>query len=206
MVHSTRRTLLWRMRDPHAERAWEEFYQMYWAVIVRYAQKMGLNEAEAQDVLQETMMVLLRILPQFQYDPAKGKFRNFLLTIVRRKALAAWRRAAARGEVSFDTCPHDDGLSPADTLSDENIVAPSDTDQRRWRESIQEQALQRIRDDASVQGRTWDVFQAYVLDQLPVAEVVQRFGMKKNAVYQIKNRMIKRLKEEVERLTTEISE
>jgi RNA polymerase sigma-70 factor (ECF subfamily) len=195
------------MRDPNAGRAWEEFYQMYWAVIVRYGQKLGLDEAAAHDVLQETMVALLRILPTFQYDPSGGKkFRNFLLTIVHRKTLAAKRRMTAKAEVPFETAAHEDGLSPSEELADENAPLPSDTVETNWRESIQEEALRRVREDPTVKGRTWEVFKAYVIEQQPAAEVAQRFGMEKNAVFQIKNRMIKRLREEVSKLTEELGE
>jgi RNA polymerase sigma-70 factor (ECF subfamily) len=203
-VHTTRETLLQKLRDPKAERAWEEFYEMYWRVIVSYAQKLGLDEAGAHDVLQETMVALLRVLPQFQYDPEKGKFRNFLLTIVHRKVLAAKRRAKAKPEVSFDAAAHEDGVALADVIADENSPQPSDAIEAQWQESIQEEALRRIREDASLQGRTWDVFEAYVLKQETVTEVAKRFQMKENAVYQIKNRMIRRLREEVQKLTREL--
>ncbi|MGD0060515.1 MAG: sigma-70 family RNA polymerase sigma factor [Verrucomicrobiia bacterium] len=194
------------MRDPKEERAWEEFYQMYWAVIVRYAQKLGLDETSAHDVLQETMVVLLRQMPTFHYDPKKGKFRNFLLTIVHRKTLAALRRAGGRGEESLDATVGDDGLSYADKLADELATLPGKASEESWRASIQDEALRRVREDPSVAGRTWQVFNAYVLKRQEVGEVAKQFGIKENAVYQIKNRIIRRLRREVEKLTTELGE
>jgi DNA-directed RNA polymerase specialized sigma24 family protein len=41
---------------------------------LRYARKLGLDETQAQDVLQETMVALMRILPEFAYDRNKGSF------------------------------------------------------------------------------------------------------------------------------------
>lgn len=195
--------LLERMKDPEAHGAWEEFYQAYWAVIVRYAQKQGLDETTAHDVLQETMVALMRALPQFRYDPQRGKFRNFLLTIVHRKAMAAKRRVGARLQVPLDAPTHEGGLSPAERLADEQSPLPSKIIENQWLESIQEEALRRVREDPAIQGRTWEVFRAYVINQASPAEVARQFGIAENAVYQIKNRMVRRLREEVKRLTKE---
>ena len=203
VVEATRPGLLEQIKNPAAQSAWEEFYQMYWAVVVRYAQKQGLDEASSQDVLQETMVALLHLLPGFKYDPYRGKFRNFLLTIVHRKVLAARRRAATHRLVSFDTPPHEDGLAPAEVLADEQCPLPSQALENEWLASIQDEAFRRVRDDPTVQGRTWQVFQAYVVEQHPAADVARQFGLAENAIYQIKNRILHRLREEVNCLTSE---
>lgn len=196
-------SLLERMKDLEAHDAWEEFCQTYWAVILRYAQKLGLDETAAQDVLQETMVALMRALPQFSYNSQRGKFRNFLLTIVHRKVLAAKRRLAARPHVSLDHATHEGGLVLAEKLADEQSLLPSKLVEGQWRESVREEALRRVREDPNIQGRTWEIFSAYVIDQLSAVEVAQNFGIAENAVYQIKNRMLRRLREEVKRLTDE---
>jgi len=200
-VQVTSAGMLEQMKDPTARSAWEEFYRAYWAVIVHYAQKQGLDEAAAQDVLQETMVALLEILPRFTYDPSRGKFRNFLLTIVHRKALAARRRFMARRQVPYDEATHEGGLAPAEVLADEQSPRPSQVFEEQWRESIQVEALRRVRDDPAVRGRTWEVFKAYVIDRKRAGDVAKRFGIAENAVYQIKNRIVRRLREEVRHLT-----
>jgi RNA polymerase sigma-70 factor (ECF subfamily) len=205
-MQPTRQTLLERMRDPKAERAWEEFYQMYWVVIVRYAQKQGLDETSAHDVLQETMVALLRQMAEFRYDPGKGKFRNFLLTIVHRKTLSALRRAHRKVEVSLDEPISDDDTFPVERVADEAAVMPFESVENQWLDSIREEALRRIQADPRVQGQTFDVFRAYVIEQQPVEAVAGKFGIKPNAVYQIKNRMIKRLKDEVAMMTANLEE
>jgi hypothetical protein len=45
-----------------------------------------------------------------------------------------------------------------------------------------------------------------VIEQQPVEDVAGKFGIKPNAVYQIKNRMIKRLKDEVAMMTANLEE
>jgi hypothetical protein len=44
------------------------------------------------------------------------------------------------------------------------------------------------------------VFAAYALEQRPIADVAAEFGLKENAIYQIKNRLVRRVRVEVARL------
>lgn len=142
----TDEALLDQLKRVDAHGAWAEFYQLYWLAVIRYACKLGLSHTQAQDVLQETMMALMRLLPQFEYDPARGRFRNFLLTIVHRRALAAMRRRSRESEMPFDAS----GL--CDRLEQE---PPSLED---WREAVLEEALCRLRRDYLVDERTLNVF------------------------------------------------
>ncbi|MFA7158767.1 MAG: sigma-70 family RNA polymerase sigma factor [Kiritimatiellia bacterium] len=203
-MQTTRQSLLERLRHSSSSGAWEEFYELYWGVILRYAQKMGLCEASAHDVLQETMVIMIRVLPGFRYDPIRGKFRNFLLTIVHRKVLSELRRIRRRQEISIDA-GEDDGNQPlAERLADGRIILPPEAMETNWRESLREEALRRVRVDPRVRGRTFDVFRAYVIDGLPAEQVAATFGIKENAVYQVKDRLLKRLQQEVELMNREL--
>ncbi|MBI4028308.1 MAG: sigma-70 family RNA polymerase sigma factor [Verrucomicrobia bacterium] len=202
-MQATRQSLLERLRDPSDQGAWKEFYEMYWAVIVRYAQKQGLDETSAYDVLQETMVALVCRLPTFRYNPKIGLFRNYLLTIVTRLCRKARRRAARRSEVPIDDDSRD-ALPLLGSFSDETIPGPDEAAETQWRESLWEEALRRVCADPSLQGRTFAVFRAYLLDNLPADEVARKFGIEKNAVYQIKNRIMRRLKLEIERMTKDM--
>lgn len=189
----TNETLLDRIKSTDAHDAWKLFYESYWAAILAYARKLGLAQHQADEVLQETMVTLMRILPEFSYDRRKGKFRNFLLTIVHRRSLAAMRRARSEH----------DRVSTVDVV--ETQAEPSGEDIRseaelRWRESIQEAVLRRLSREGLCDNQTMNIFNAYVLQGHPAVEVAQQFGVKVNAVYQIKNRLTRRLQMDAERL------
>lgn len=192
---STRKSLLDRLRVDNAHEAWKEFYHLYWGVIVRYARKLGLKEHQAEDVLQETMVALMRILPEFAYDRGKGRFRNFLLTIVHRKSLAMLRRASRIPEVPLERVPESDTADPFNSGA-----AFEDEAVGRWREAVQEEALDRLQNDPALEENTFAIFKTYVLDGRPAATVAADFGVKENAVYQIKSRLLRRLQCEVHRL------
>src|SRR5690348_8528488 len=83
----TRHTLLRRIKDWTDEKSWDEFFNIYSKLIFEFARKAGLNEAEARDVVQETITTVAKQIHQFQADGARGSFKSWLLQ------LARWRVA-----------------------------------------------------------------------------------------------------------------
>jgi DNA-directed RNA polymerase specialized sigma24 family protein len=73
---ATRETLLLRLKgiDDHA--SWQDFFDIYWRLIYGVAVKAGLNEDEAQDVLQDTVATVAKNIPKFRYDPTKCAFKT----------------------------------------------------------------------------------------------------------------------------------
>lgn len=79
----TRRSLLTRLKHWDDSGAWREFFDRYGKMIYGFAIKAGLSDAEAQDVVQETMLAVTKQMPGFHYDPAKGSFRRWLFNQTR---------------------------------------------------------------------------------------------------------------------------
>ncbi len=182
----TNETLLDRLKVETAHEAWEEFYRGYSTAVMRYAMRLGLDHARAEDVLQETMVVLMRLLPTFAYDRRRGRFRNFLLTITHRQALGILRRAKRRGEVPLQQTTE--------------CAAPEAPAPELWEDALLAQAVENMRRDPAMEPRTFAVFEAYVLQRRPVTEVAAEFGLTGNAVYLVKNRLLRQLRAEVARL------
>ena len=78
-VIPTRQSLLSRLRDWNDQESWKVFFDTYWKLIYNAAIRAGLTDAEAQDVVQETVLAVSKHIPQFEYDPAKGSFKSWLL-------------------------------------------------------------------------------------------------------------------------------
>src|SRR5882757_9651668 len=81
----TRQSLLSRLKDWSDQESWRVFFETYWKLIYNAAIKAGLTDSEAQDVVQETVISVMKTMPRFQYDPQKGSFKAWLLR------LASWR-------------------------------------------------------------------------------------------------------------------
>lgn len=195
----TRQSLLARLKREGSNSDWEQFYRQYGAVILSFCRKQGLDEFGARDVLQETMILFMRKLPTFDYDPLRGRFRNWLLTLVMGKTRDAFRRAHRMRTVSI----HEHNFNDTPALHN-GLVSPgsegSEAVERAWIQSLIEEALARIQTDPKTKTETFVVFQAYMIEGRPVADVSRQFGIEENAIYQIKHRMLKRLREELDKI------
>src|SRR5215471_16235820 len=101
----TRRSLLSRLRNWEHEDSWREFFDTYWRLVYNFAIKAGLDEAGAQDAVQETIISVAKQMPSFRYDPKLGSFKSWLLQIARRRVADQLRqryRARATSTVSAD--------------------------------------------------------------------------------------------------------
>src|SRR5271154_4702186 len=88
----TRASLLQRVRNLGDDRSWKEFFDTYWKLIYGVARKAGLTDSEAQDVVQETLLSVSKNIPAFQYDPARGSFKAWLLNATRWRIYGEFRK------------------------------------------------------------------------------------------------------------------
>ena len=67
----TRRTLLSRLKDWNDQENWRVFFDTYWRLIYSTAIKGGLTDAEAQDAVQETVISVMKSLPDLSLRSAR---------------------------------------------------------------------------------------------------------------------------------------
>jgi DNA-directed RNA polymerase specialized sigma24 family protein len=75
----TRQSLLVRLKHWDDTTSWREFFETYWELIYNVARKAGLNDAEAQDVVQDTVVRVAHNIGKFKTDPRCGSFKSWLL-------------------------------------------------------------------------------------------------------------------------------
>src|SRR5208282_3838140 len=101
----TRYTLLSRLEDRGDQDSWKNFFDTYWRLIYSVAVKSGLTEAEAQDVVQETIISVARDVHKFKRDRTLGSFKGWLRNIIRwriadqlrKRTRASWGNPAQTG-------------------------------------------------------------------------------------------------------------
>lgn len=98
---ATRPSLIVRVRDPEDFAAWEEFSAIYRPVIFRFARRQGLQESDAEDLVQSVMLSVATQIGNWQPDGNRARFRTWLLKIARNQTISHLRRrssiAVARG-------------------------------------------------------------------------------------------------------------
>ena len=75
----TRDSLLSRLKDWEDGESWREFFRTYWKLIYATARRAGLDDAEAQEAVQETIIKVCQHMPGFRYDRTRGSFKSWLL-------------------------------------------------------------------------------------------------------------------------------
>lgn len=77
----TRTTLIARLKDKADDAAWEEFSSYYKDYLEAVLAKYGVVLEERQDIIQNTLLKVWELLPSFEYDPQKGRFRSWLTRV-----------------------------------------------------------------------------------------------------------------------------
>src|ERR1043166_5847080 len=91
LVIATPLSLLEKLRRDADGAAWDRFVALYSPLLYQWARRIGLESADAADLVQEVFTLLVRKLPDFQYDPDKT-FRGWLWTVTLNK----WRERQRR--------------------------------------------------------------------------------------------------------------
>src|SRR5947209_15622502 len=82
---ATRPSLLLRIRDARDSTSWGEFAGIYGPIIRSYCRRRGLQPTDADDVVQEILSQVARSIGAFEYEPGRGRFRDWLGTLTRNK-------------------------------------------------------------------------------------------------------------------------
>src|SRR5207302_1161743 len=65
---ATRRSLVDRLANWDDQKRWQEFFDTYWRLIYSTARKSGLTDAEAQEVVQETVITVEKKIDPKQFQ------------------------------------------------------------------------------------------------------------------------------------------
>ena len=189
---TTRVTLLARLRqDPTDQAAWAVFVKYYGRHIYRWCRQWKLQDADAEDVTQDILVMLARKLRDFAYDPSRS-FRGWLKTV----AHHAWRdfeEGRRRGK------PAAGGSQVQELML--TLEAREDLAQK-LEEAFDLELLEvaKVRVRLRVAPHTWEAFRLLALEGLPVAEVAARVQMQVAMVYVAKSKVQKMLQEEIRNL------
>ena len=182
-VPETSTTLLRDLAADTQHVRWTEFYNRYRPLMEEYMGNRFPN-LDAGEAIQNTLIALTKVLPDYRYVPGeKGAFHNYLIGILKRKALLMIQAENRRTE-------QERRYAERRELS----TSEQDPGEQKWRESLMEVALQQLLADESIHGRTKQVFRRIAVNGEKPEEVARSFGLTRNAVDQMKNRMVAKMR------------
>jgi RNA polymerase sigma-70 factor (ECF subfamily) len=209
---ATRWTLLGRLKDWDDEQSWREFFDTYWRLIYSVAIKAGLTEAEAQDVVQDTIISVARKIGEFKCDPEAGSFKAWLLRLTRWRILNQLTKrlptkappgsGPARGAEPSTPPAHRRDADPR-TATIERVPDPAGFDldavwDAEWEQHVLETARERVKQKVSAQQ--FQIYELLVTQGWPVRKVAQLLNVSAGQVYLARHRVGALLKKELKKL------
>ena len=167
------------------ELVWLRFFELYEPAIRKFAEFQGAKSS-AEDIAQEILLKLVDILRGGRYSADAGRFRCYLSTLIRREVIDYWRKGQARAvddHISIDN--PDAGLDLVDE-GDPGVLLDA-----KWRLARHAAAVEHALTRTALSAQSKAVYRAHVLEDMPLKEVIKRFNLTENAVYQIKTRVNK---------------
>jgi len=203
----TRPSLLNRLRSGEDAESWSEFYRVYGKLIRDFALCAGLNDTEADDVVQETAIALFKHLPEFRYDPKVCRFKTWLLnqTSWRIKDQFKKRRKAAPCINGPQTVSSGDDTTSTETINRVPDPASVDLDvlfETEWRKNLFGLALEHAKEKFSL--KQFQIFDLLVLKEWPAADVAKSLGVSLANVYVTKHRVLSAVTKESKRMEREL--
>jgi len=181
----TQPSLLLRIRDASDAESWRTFVSIYAPLIYRSCRRQGLQDADAADVGQEVLAQVARSIREFEYQPGRGRFRDWLGAVVRNK-VCRFLENEGRGVRGVVVDESMENLRAFE--ADGEWVA-------EFHAHLLSVALGRIRD--RFEPPTWSAFEEVWLHDRAANEVARELALPIEAVYLAKSRVLKRLRDEL---------
>jgi RNA polymerase sigma-70 factor, ECF subfamily len=180
-------TLLEGLRNPEDQVAWRRFADRYQPMMLSFARRLRLDDNDALDAAQETMLAFVTAYRREAYDRGKGRLRSWLFGIAHRKIVEIHRRRR-KERVLAD---RSDVTGFLETIESPDAAEP--LWEQEWQRAVLQACLAEV--GKHVDHDTLESFRLYVLEEWPAEKVAAHLGLSRNAVYINKNRVLNRLRE-----------
>jgi RNA polymerase sigma-70 factor (ECF subfamily) len=198
----TRESLLSRLKDWNDDAGWREFFKIYRQLIFATAIKAGLRADEAEEVVQETCISVAKTIKEFQYDPKRCRFKNWLGHLAQKRIADRFRKRSRElplGETASGRTTRTAAIERVPDPAAKNLDAIWE---QEWQEKLMTAALDKVKTEVSAEQ--YQMFDFYVLKKMPAAKVAKSLGVSIGQVYLSKHRVGSLLKKEARRLEAEV--
>ena len=190
---TTRSSVIRAVANTENEAAWQRFFDLYAGFVFSIARSKGLNDTDADDIVQMVFSDLARNLPSFKYDREKGCFRSYLAALVKWRVID--RLKAVRRDADLKADFMEEAKSAA-TTEDE------DFEEREWQSAAMEETLRRIKPE--VRPEHYAAFVASAVEGQDTDVVTKLYGISRDSLYQIRKRLTVKLREKLAEVRAEM--
>lgn len=184
-MENTSKSLLERLKEADQQDSWARFARLYTPLLHIWAQRLGLDNHDAADLIQDVFVTVLQKMPEFHWQRV-GCFRKWLHTILVNRYRARLRKR---------TVPVEAGAAAADHAE---CAEPCEMEEAEYRRRLVGRALELMQRDFS--PKTWRACWEHEVKGRPAAEVAAELGISTGSVYVAKARVLRRLRTELQGL------
>ncbi len=174
--------------DADGHRALATLFEAYWRPVYLYCRREGLSPSDAEDASQEFHAQLLSGRDLSAANPAKGRFRSYLLTCLkhflsnRRRDAAAEKRGGGRPNLSLDA-----EAVEVWHLQQQTDLDPERSFERAWALTLLERVMAQLREDYEGQrrGEIFAALKPILVDgcaSAPYSEIAARLDTSSGAI------------------------
>lgn len=189
---STRSSVLKAVADTENEAAWNRLFDLYAGFVYSIARSKGLNDSDADDIVQVVFSDLARNLPTFKYDREKGHFRSYLAGLVNWRVMDRLKLAKRDADLKS-------GFWETMKVAGQGN---SEFAEREWQAAAMEEALRRMKPD--VRPEHYAAFVASAVEGQDTETVMKLYGLSRDNLYQIRTRLMAKLRETVAEVLAEM--
>jgi RNA polymerase sigma-70 factor (ECF subfamily) len=198
----TRQSLLSRLKDWNDQESWKVFFDTYWRLIYNAAVKAGLTDAEAQDVVQETVISVLKTMPKFEYDAERGSFKTWLLHLTGWRITDQFRKRQRGIEQQKPAVRTSTRTATVERVADPVGLKLEATWNEEWERNLMEAAVERVK--RKVDPKQYQAFDLCVVKAWSPARVARALKVNRGWVYLVKHRINNMIKKEIAHLQAKL--
>lgn len=188
-MDETSLSLLAQVRQASDPRSWERLVDLYAPLMRRWLRAYGVQDADAEDLMQEVLSAVAREISNFDHNQRPGAFRSWLRTMVVHRLRHFWRskniRQVAAGGTSM--------LEQLNQLEDETSQLS-----RIWNEQHDREVIARLIElvRPTFLPKTWEAFHRQMFCGQRADQVAEELGMTLSSVYVARSRVLAAVRRE----------
>ncbi len=189
MDDNTSLSLLNRVSAASDPEAWDRLVALYRPLLLRWLRSCDVQAADAEDLVQEVLTVVVQEVRGFDHNQQVGAFRTWLRRILVNRVRNFWRsrqqQAPGKGTSSM--------LEELQQLEDDASALS-----RVWNAEHDQQVMAHLLETVRprFEPQTWEAFRRQVLEGHRPDQVARELGLSLSSVYAARSRVLKTLRQE----------
>lgn len=187
--------MLSQLRNADDRSAWDRFAELYRPAVYRFARRMGLQDADADDIAQRVLESVRSAFANRPPDLTRARFRAWISQVTRNAAINVIQRDLRNR-----------GTGRSTVLEELHQHSADDSDlESAWKKEeevvLYRTAAAEVR--SSCAASVWTAFEQTAVEGRSTAAVAEELGVSAGVVYASRSRVLKRIRNVIERLVTE---